>query len=68
MLSPDTHNRRSNQTCLPIKGLLLLLIIGVGGRIPRALAENWPQWRGPTLNGICTERDLPVAWSAAADA
>jgi outer membrane protein assembly factor BamB len=29
-----------------------------------AWAENWPQWRGPTLNGISTEKDLPVHWSA----
>jgi outer membrane protein assembly factor BamB len=28
-----------------------------------ALAENWPQWRGPTLNGISTEKDLPVHWT-----
>ena len=26
-------------------------------------AENWPQWRGPTLNGISTEKNLPVKWS-----
>jgi outer membrane protein assembly factor BamB len=25
--------------------------------------ENWPQWRGPTRNGISTERNLPVRWS-----
>jgi outer membrane protein assembly factor BamB len=23
-------------------------------------AENWPQWRGPGLNGISHEKDLPV--------
>jgi outer membrane protein assembly factor BamB len=28
-----------------------------------AWAEDWPQWRGPTLNGISTEKDLPVHWS-----
>src|SRR6266542_3689990 len=26
-------------------------------------AENWPQWRGPELNGISLERNLPVQWS-----
>jgi len=26
-------------------------------------AENWPQWRGPTLNGISGEKNLPVKWS-----
>jgi outer membrane protein assembly factor BamB len=25
-------------------------------------AENWPQWRGPGLNGISNEKDLPVRW------
>ena len=25
---------------------------------------NWPQWRGPTLNGVSTETGLPVKWSA----
>jgi outer membrane protein assembly factor BamB len=28
-----------------------------------ARAENWPQWRGPSLNGISTETNLPVKWS-----
>jgi outer membrane protein assembly factor BamB len=27
-------------------------------------AENWPQWRGPERNGISTEKNLPVKWSA----
>ena len=27
------------------------------------LAEDWPQWRGPSLNGLSTEKNLPVHWS-----
>ena len=27
------------------------------------LAENWPQWRGPDLNGVSHEKNLPVKWS-----
>jgi outer membrane protein assembly factor BamB len=27
-------------------------------------AENWPQWRGPNLNGISNEKNLPERWSA----
>ena len=27
-------------------------------------AENWPQWRGPSANGISAETNLPVQWSA----
>jgi len=26
-------------------------------------ADDWPQWRGPGLNGISDEKDLPVHWS-----
>ena len=25
--------------------------------------ENWPQWRGPSLNGVSGEKDLPVRWT-----
>jgi outer membrane protein assembly factor BamB len=27
------------------------------------LAENWPQWRGPSANGISTETNLPIQWT-----
>ena len=26
-------------------------------------ADNWPQWRGPQLNGLSGETNLPVNWS-----
>lgn len=26
-------------------------------------ADNWPQWRGPFLNGVSRETNLPVRWS-----
>ncbi|MDQ5846748.1 MAG: PQQ-binding-like beta-propeller repeat protein [Acidobacteriota bacterium] len=26
-------------------------------------AENWPQWRGPYLNGVSGEKNLPVRWT-----
>ncbi len=28
-------------------------------------AEDWPQWRGPTRDGVSTETNLPVKWSTA---
>jgi outer membrane protein assembly factor BamB len=34
----------------------VLSIVGVS-------ADNWPQWRGPQLNGTSGEKGLPVAWS-----
>ena len=27
-------------------------------------AENWPQWRGPSLNGVSGEKNLPSRWTA----
>jgi outer membrane protein assembly factor BamB len=26
-------------------------------------ADNWPQWRGPSLNGLSAETSLPVRWT-----
>jgi outer membrane protein assembly factor BamB len=28
-----------------------------------ARADNWPQWRGPNLNGTSNEKNLPVKWT-----
>jgi outer membrane protein assembly factor BamB len=30
----------------------------------RGQAENWPQFRGPTGQGISSEKNLPVSWTA----
>jgi outer membrane protein assembly factor BamB len=38
--------------------ILLFLACGV-----LAWGENWPQWRGPTQDGISTEKNLPLRWS-----
>ena len=43
----------------PVTLTLLLLCAAVA----MPTAENWPQWRGPALNGISTEKNLPVRWS-----
>lgn len=40
--------------------LLAVLLLNAPGR-----ADNWPSWRGPTEQGISTEKNLPVEWSAA---
>ena len=26
-------------------------------------ADDWPQWRGPSLNGVSSETGLPLRWS-----
>jgi outer membrane protein assembly factor BamB len=31
--------------------------------VSQTAAEHWPQWRGPQLNGISGEKNLPVKWS-----
>jgi outer membrane protein assembly factor BamB len=31
--------------------------------LTKAVAENWPQWRGPFLNGSTTEKNLPEKWT-----
>jgi outer membrane protein assembly factor BamB len=31
--------------------------------VPAIANENWPQWRGPTGNGISDSKNLPTTWS-----
>jgi outer membrane protein assembly factor BamB len=44
-----------------LKVLFALVIALVSGRI--IMAENWPQWRGPNLNGVSSEKNLPARWT-----
>jgi outer membrane protein assembly factor BamB len=39
---------------------LVAVVLVLSGTV---LAENWPGWRGPTGNGISTEKNLPTEWS-----
>ncbi|MBO0799002.1 MAG: pyrrolo-quinoline quinone, partial [Blastocatellia bacterium] len=43
-------------------GLIIVILTSVA-TISFVSAENWPQWRGPLLNGISNEKNLPVKWS-----
>lgn len=38
--------------------LLILLVVSTS-----AFAADWPAWRGPTGQGFCEEKDIPVTWS-----
>lgn len=38
--------------------IIVALLAGVS-----AMAENWPQWRGPNFNGSTPETNLPSQWS-----
>ena len=48
------------RTVRPLLALPLLFVV-FSSRPGRA--ENWPQWRGPFLNGSTTETGLPASWS-----
>lgn len=42
---------------------LLVCLIAMAVLCPNVNAENWPQFRGPTGQGISGESDLPLRWS-----
>ena len=44
-----------------LRGCLFAAALAVSTAAPHA--EHWPQWRGPSLNGISSEKNLPVRWS-----
>ena len=43
--------------------LCVVAVVFVLGATGVARAGNWPQWRGPFLNGTSDERNLPLKWS-----
>ena len=44
------------------------VLIALFATVPAGVAaENWPQWRGPQLNGVSRETGLPVKWDTAAN-
>ena len=43
-------------------GWLLVLLAGAGVAAVPVSAENWPNWRGPTRDGVSSETGLPVEW------
>ena len=42
---------------------LTLITVLLSAAVALPTAENWPQWRGPALNGVSAEKNLPVRWS-----
>ena len=40
-------------------GILILILFCL--RI--SSADNWPQWRGPAMNGLSNEKNLPLRWT-----
>ena len=49
---------------MPLRRLAGLCTTAVLLALPAARADNWPAWRGPTGQGQCAEKNLPVKWSA----
>ena len=41
--------------------LMIAIFVSIAGA--HTAAENWPQWRGPSLNGLSGEKNLPLKWS-----
>jgi outer membrane protein assembly factor BamB len=44
---------------IPHSVLLTLALLTVTGS---AAADDWPGWRGPTGQGVCRDRNLPLHW------
>ncbi len=49
--------------CTPLARLALLIALSFSVS-SAALAENWPNWRGPQNLGISGEANLPLTWSS----
>ncbi|MGH9346610.1 MAG: PQQ-binding-like beta-propeller repeat protein [Vicinamibacterales bacterium] len=42
-----------------MRALIFVLVVAASTSLH---AENWPQWRGPQLNGVSRETNLPFTW------
>jgi outer membrane protein assembly factor BamB len=42
-----------------IAAIIVLIVLAAS----QGSAEHWPQWRGPFLNGLSGEKNLPTKWS-----
>jgi hypothetical protein len=43
--------------------LVFCAILGLAPLANLAHGENWPQWRGPRLDGVSQEKAAPTKWS-----
>ncbi len=63
---PDAEPRTpKRKTMIFIR--LLVTLLATASAIAAPHAENWPQWRGPSRNGVSAEKNLPVSWSQVAN-
>ena len=42
---------------------MLVLGMALAGAVATLQADNWPHWRGPAMNGLSSEKGLPLKWS-----
>lgn len=54
----------SSTSALMIRALAAIVVLSLFGDTAVLRAENWPQWRGPHLNGVSAETNLPSEWGA----
>ena len=45
-------------------GIRIVIPLAVIGATSLALAEGWPQFRGPSSDGVVEQSGLPVTWSS----
>lgn len=46
-----------------LRGCVMCLLVVVASVPEPASGENWPQWRGPTNNGLSSESQIATKWS-----
>src|SRR5262249_46692834 len=58
-------SRPADDRATALKGCatIVCLIVVIAASVTLS-AVDWPQLRGPTLNGVSAERNLPIKWSA----
>jgi outer membrane protein assembly factor BamB len=56
---------RFTEVSRPIPRCWLCACLIVLAAVPFVGAANWPQWRGPTADGVSAETNLPTEWDEA---
>ncbi len=61
------HSLKLHRTLLPVLLIAALGLVTIASRAATAPAENWPQWRGPLVNGVSPTANPPTTWSDTAN-
>ena len=49
-------------TLKDLRVVVILVVLAWTTAVPVAVAQDWPQWRGPNRDGAVQSFDLPTAW------